>query len=881
MQYLSSILPLFSAVIFLCLGIAVYYLSRGALRSVFLRFCVLTFHWQFSWFLLFSLNSSQYSDLICKIGYSGIIFLPVSGYETVAYYLRLPKKHITWLYFFCFGFLVSLWSSDLFIKGAHLQPFGYYPEAGILHPVYVLMVSAIIILIISRLLNVMQKEQDTVKKNQLKFFLVSSIIFSLSAIDFVINYPFWVEKLSFTLYPFGVFFISFSMLLFVLSHFITLNLTLEKRVAAQTSQLQEHITALEEAARSKKDFIANVTHELRTPLTLIRGWTNFIVEGKLGKVPEKISDSINKIDLQTLNLTEKINELLKLSQFDAGMSKLVLTRLNLDIYISQIVLSFKGLTENSGIELSYCVDTDIKDIFVDKEKLKDILNNLIRNAYKFTEKGNIKVSLSKDNGNVVIAVKDTGIGMSDNVLKNIFDRFQQGDSSLTRKYEGTGLGLAIVKYSIEIMHGKISVDSIEKQGTTFEIKLPMDLDQREPDAVMERRVGDRRASSDDSDKNERRHKDRRLTDLAGIDNEDIIKISKSDKPLFDQSAVKTIQPEKSKGIIVIAEDNQGIQEFLSTALTGYTLLIAPNGQAAWQTIQEVMPDLVISDIMMPIMDGYALLEKIRTNKKTANLPTIIITALTELDDRIKSLQLGADDYLTKPFHHLELQARVKNVISLHKLERAKIRSEQLEIFLTVLASAIESKDPYTGGHVERVASYARDIARKARMTDSMVKDIYMGTIVHDVGKIGIKDEVLNKPGKLTDEEFEHIKTHSVIGKNLLSKLRIAPIAVNIAYYHQEKWNGSGYPRGLLGEKIPVEARIAAIADFWDAITSDRPYRKAMPLDRAVRVMHKEREEAFDPELLDLFMDEKDQLYLQYISEEKKLELYVEDDSKKN
>jgi response regulator RpfG family c-di-GMP phosphodiesterase/anti-sigma regulatory factor (Ser/Thr protein kinase) len=515
------------------------------------------------------------------------------------------------------------------------------------------------------------------------------------------------------------------------------------------------------------------------------------------------------------------------------------------------------------------------DVFIDKEKFKDILNNLIRNSYKFTEKREIKVILSKVNDKMVIQVKDTGIGMSQKVLKNIFQRFQQGDSSLTRKYEGTGLGLAIVKDSVEMMQGSISVESVENQGTTFTIELPLDLEMREPESIKERRTKERRTRPDnhgvinhkilDQEQNDRRQKDRRTTDLAKIDNEDIIRISVSDKNLSSQNTIKTIAPENSRGIILIAEDNPGIQEFLATALKGYTLHLASNGLSAWQAIEKIMPELVISDIMMPVMDGYSLLENIRTHKKTASLPVIIITSLTEQDDRIKSLQLGADDYLTKPFHHLELQARVKNVLSLHRLEREKTRSEQLEVFLMVLASVIESKDKYTGGHVERVAGYARDLAQKAGLSDTLVNDIYMGTIVHDVGKIGIKDEVLNKPGKLTEEEFEHIKTHCEIGKNLLLKLEIAPIAVNIAHFHQEKWNGTGYPCGISKQEIPIEARISTIADFWDAITSDRPYRKAMPLEKAIQIMHQEREKSFDPELFDLFMDEKDKLYLKHLA----------------
>ena len=791
----------------------------------------------------------------------------------MVHYLNLSKKPLIWFYAVSIGFLISLWTSDLFIKGAYLQAFGYYPEAGILHGAYIMMVCILMAIIFFILYRVLKEEKNPIQRAQIKFFFISTVLFCFSALDYVLNYPALVDKLNFQLYPFGVFFLSFSMLVFILSHFITLNLTLEKRVALKTVQLKDSITALEESARTKKDFIANVTHELRTPLTLIRGWTDYIIEGESGKVPESLMKIIDKVSLQTLNLTEKINELLKISKFDAGMVKLILTKIDIDNNISQIVSSFKGLTNQSRIDLGYNCKSKVGDVFIDKEKLKDILNNLIRNAYKFTENGKITITLGKKNEWIVIKVKDTGIGMSKKVLKTIFQRFQQGDSSKTRKYEGTGLGLAIVKDSVEIMHGSIFVESVESKGTIFTIKLPMDLESREAESVIENREKERRKTHKEYRSKERRKIARRITDLAGINNMDIIKIAESNKTISSKKAIKQIVPENSMGVILIAEDNMGIQEFLSIALKGYTLLIASNGQAAWEVIQKgALPDLVISDIMMPIMDGYTLLDTIRTHKKTATLPVIIITSLIEQDDRIKSLQLGADDYLTKPFHHLELQARVKNVLSLHKLERETTRSEQLEIFLMVLASVIESKDKYTGGHVERVANFARALAKKADLPATLINDIFMGTIVHDVGKIGIKDEVLNKPDKLTKEEFEHIKTHPVIGKNLLSKLKIAPIAVNIAYYHQEKWNGKGYPCGISKTDIPIEARISTIADFWDAITSERPYRKAMPIEKAIRVMNEERGKSFDPRLLDLFMDENDKLYLKYFSKDKLKEL---------
>ncbi|MCP4114290.1 MAG: response regulator [Desulfobacteraceae bacterium] len=864
MQYLSAILPLFSAIIYLFLGGFVFFLSRGKLRKVFLRFCCITFHWQFSWFLLFLLNDPGYSDLICRIGYSGIIFLPVSCYETLVHYQNHSTRHIKWFYGICFGFLVSLWTTDLFIKGTHTYQFGFYPEANTLHLGYILMVFFLFVKNAVVMIKEIKNERKPIRRNQHVFFLASTVIFCFSSIDYLLNYPALMERFNIQLYPFGVFFLSLSLLVFVLSHFITLNMTLENRVAQKTRQLKESIEALKIAANTEKEFIANVTHELRTPLTLIRGWTDYIIDGESGPVSAPLLNIIDKINLQTLSLTEKINELLKVSRFDAGMARLTLTRLDLADYVSQIVSSFKGLTDKNGINLIYQCEPDIPAMLMDREKLKDIINNLVRNAYKFTETGEIIVTVSTRDNTVIIEVKDTGIGMSEEFVKHAFQRFKQGDGSTTRRYEGTGLGLAIVKDSVDMMHGRITLDSTENLGTRFVIELPANLETIDPEAIIERRKGDRRLNPRKMPHGERRTRDRRTSDLAKLENRELIRISAADKTDLTLNPVKKIEAPHPKGSLVIAEDNQSIQEFLARTLNDYTLYITPNGASAWETIQAVEPDLVLSDVMMPFMDGYSLLEEIRLNENTKNIPVIMLTSLTEQDDRIKGLQLGADDYLTKPFHHLELRARVKNVISQLRLYKEKTRTEQLEVFLMVLASAIESKDKYTGGHVERVAGYARELAGKNNLPEHKINDIYLGTIVHDIGKLGIKDEILNKPGKLTKEEFEQIKRHPEIGKNLLSKLEIAPVAVNIAYNHHEKWDGTGYPRGIKGEDIPIEARIATVADFWDAITSDRPYRKAMPLDKAVEIMYQERGKSFDPKLFDLFMDGEDKLHMKYI-----------------
>ncbi len=206
-------------------------------------------------------------------------------------------------------------------------------------------------------------------------------------------------------------------------------------------------------------------------------------------------------------------------------------------------------------------------------------------------------------------------------------------------------------------------------------------------------------------------------------------------------------------------------------------------------------------------------------------------------------------------------------------DRLRKKAErQLENFLLVLSSAIESKDKYTGGHVERVAKYSRDLAEKYGMKGSKLRALYLGAMVHDAGKIGVKESILNKPGKLNSAELKTLKNHTNEGKVLLSKIEDVEIASTIAYSHQERFDGKGYPQGLKGEEIPIEARIVTIADYWDAITTDRPYRKAMNLKKAIKIMREERGHAFDPYLFKLFMDKKDKIYLKYIDQEKLKEL---------
>ncbi len=306
---------------------------------------------------------------------------------------------------------------------------------------------------------------------------------------------------------------------------------------------------------------------------------------------------------------------------------------------------------------------------------------------------------------------------------------------------------------------------------------------------------------------------------------------------------------------------------------GYNIYAATSGNKALELVQIEKPDLILLDIQMPEMDGFEVCKRLKESELTSKIPVIFLTANVETNDIVKGFELGAVDYITKPFQSLELLARVKTHTEYKKLkenleELVSDRTTQLRNVLKTieisqhdlidrLGRAAEFKDNETGMHVKRMSHYSVVLGRAANLDEERLAMLLSASMMHDVGKIGIPDNILLKPGKLTIEEFEIIKTHPLIGAELLSNSdsELLRMAERIALSHHEKWNGTGYPNGLSGENISVEARIVAIADVFDALTSERPYKKAWTVEDAISWIEKEKGQHFDPALVDLFIDQ--------------------------
>ena len=289
-----------------------------------------------------------------------------------------------------------------------------------------------------------------------------------------------------------------------------------------------------------------------------------------------------------------------------------------------------------------------------------------------------------------------------------------------------------------------------------------------------------------------------------------------------------------------------------------------------ETVERFDPDIVLLDLHMPHLDGYAVLAHLRLRRSTgAFLPVVVLTADVSPDAKLRALSSGATDFLTKPFDPAEVTLRVSNLLHMRALHReveaanrsleARVRERTAQLedsyseTLDRLARAAEHRDDDTGGHIRRVGRTAALLAAEIGMPEEDVRLIGQAAALHDVGKIGVPDAVLLKPGKLTAEEFEVVKTHTVIGARILSgsSSPLLQMAERIAGSHHERWDGAGY-RGLVREATPVEARITSVADAFDAMTHDRPYRAARPVDEALEEIERERGRQFDPDIVDAF-----------------------------
>src|SRR5271154_1998587 len=290
--------------------------------------------------------------------------------------------------------------------------------------------------------------------------------------------------------------------------------------------------------------------------------------------------------------------------------------------------------------------------------------------------------------------------------------------------------------------------------------------------------------------------------------------------------------------ILIVDDESGARAALEFLLRreGFEVRDAADGPTAIQECATFRPDLILLDIVMPGMDGFEVCRHIKATPETRLTPVILITGLSETEDRIKGINAGADDFLCKPIDFNELLARARSLL---RLKQFTDELENAESVLFSLAQSIEARDPYTLGHCERLAEVSARLGEKLGLPEEEIKALRRAGIVHDIGKVVVPDAILLKPGPLSAGETEVMRKHPVVGERICAPLRTFRLVLPIIRHHHERHDGSGYPDGLRGAEIPLTAAILQIADVYDALTTDRPYRAAMSPEIALQTMHEE------------------------------------------
>lgn len=355
---------------------------------------------------------------------------------------------------------------------------------------------------------------------------------------------------------------------------------------------------------------------------------------------------------------------------------------------------------------------------------------------------------------------------------------------------------------------------------------------------------------------------------------------------LEDKEILTVEEQNHFEVLIVDDEQNNIlvlDEILSSE--GYRTRAALNGKIALKTIKRKQPDIILLDVNMPEMDGYELASILKNEEGFMDIPIIFLSALSSTENKVKGLELHGVDYIVKPYNVDELLARVRTQLELGRIRKLlKIKNSELneivylqateltKVHLAIVYTMVElaeSRDDDTGKHIKRISVYSKKMAELA-MAEGYEKasepfyipNIEMASPLHDIGKIAIRDEVLLKPGKLTEEEFEYMKTHVSIGADKLEKIgqsipdnQYVKMGEEIARYHHEKWDGSGYLAGLAGKDIPLSARIMAICDVYDALRSKRVYKLAYSHEKAISILKESSGTHFDPELLKLFMKE--------------------------
>ncbi len=505
---------------------------------------------------------------------------------------------------------------------------------------------------------------------------------------------------------------------------------LEKR-EAELGRLNERLKDLD---RAKTEFFSNISHEFRTPLTLLLGPVEEVIAKPASEVTPEVRAALEVAHRNALRLLRLVNNLLDFSRIEAGHAKAHAEPTDLAALTATLASNFDSACKSAELYLKVDCPPLPQPVYVDRSMWEKIVLNLISNAFKFTFQGGLSIQLRPRDGNAELVIQDTGIGIPQPELPRLFDRFHRVAGAQGRSYEGSGIGLALVKELVLLHNGDIEVASTETQGTVFTIRLPFGTAHLPKEFLAEVKPQDQKAST-------QVHADAYLVERP--------------QGLTDAATPEADQKEGiAKGTVFVADDNPDMRSYISGLLerAGYEVLSLTNGEEVLTACRARVPDLILSDVMMPVMDGFALLNRLRKDERTASIPTVLLSARAGEEARIEGLDAGADDYLVKPFAARELVARVESTIRL-----AHVRQEAAEREKEIMADA--------NRRLDEAFSRLREIDR--------LKSMFIASMSHELRTplnsiIGFSKVLLNEwAGSLNDEQRDNLAIISRAGKHLL------------------------------------------------------------------------------------------------------------------
>ncbi len=636
------------------------------------------------------------------------------------------------------------------------------------------------------------------------------------------------------------------------------------RLEELTEVLKESNFKLQSLDKLKTQFFSNVSHELRTPLTLMLVPLAPMLDQKMGHLSAKQKETLESIRHNGLRLLKLINNLLDLAKLEEGKMRLKVKTVDFIEYTGAFLATIKPLADRKRIKLFLQHPPHKVDLVIDPDQFEKVIMNLLSNAVKFTpESGRITIYIEETEPSVILTVEDTGKGIPEDMLVSIFDRFSQVDGSLSRLHEGTGIGLSLAKEIVLLHRGRIHAESDLNRGSRFIVELKKG-DAHFGEDVLDRRIVDQPVGlrKRATDQEEPRVQDI-ITNVHDLQLADLEKID-----FLDEGAGKE---RKHDFHLLIIDDNPEVLKLMKLLLENeFDLTFSTSAAKGLALLREQSPDLVLCDLMMPGMDGQQFCRAVKDDEVLKHTPVILVTARSGSDLMAEGIESGADDYVTKPFSATELKARIQALLRIRSVEaelalanrNLKMRTNDLverqkTLFIAMvksLVSALDAKDIYTRHHSTRVTEYTLKIAGKMNFGAREMADLELAALLHDVGKIGVPEYVLNKKSKLTEEEMGLIRQHPAHAESILKPVVELSQISKIVRAHHERYDGTGYPDRLRGLEIPLAARIMAVADTYDAITSERPYRGAESHSFAVKEIIKFSGIQFDPEVVQHFLE---------------------------